>query len=425
MRSRGGRRPTARRSGCAIAEIGLRAPPSRRWRAAWRRTATSRAISRSSSRPWRSRAPASAVPRPSHAGSTIRDCVQENTHGIARRSSIPLRRARLAGSRSRAAGARSPRTGVTASKKRDEVRVLVDERAVQLGRVVGHLPHHALEHSAALVLCANAPAASVALAASSSSRWAISGTEYLAVSTSPCSVIFSRPSTVPGGSARIAPLVGPPPRPTAPPRPWKNTQLAPCSRSTSAISHLGPVGGPARGDVTDVLVRVRVADHHLLLVADRAQGRAVHRLAQQSAIVSGAACQRRRRPRTAARSAAGPPAPGPRQARLLHQQQHLEQVGRALGAGHDVGLDRAPVGDRERVAQHPERLDRLLRPLREAVDVGRDQRPVIGDVRGTAARPARLGQRPRSPSQTPSVAKISSSERRWTRACSRMSRRAK
>ncbi len=78
------------------------------------------------------------------------------------------------------------------------------------------------------------PVASVALAASSSSRCAISGTAYLAVSTSPCSVIFRRPRTVPGGSARIAPLVGPPPRPTAPPRPWKKHQLTPWRLSTSA-----------------------------------------------------------------------------------------------------------------------------------------------------------------------------------------------
>src|ERR1700753_435816 len=37
------------------------------------------------------------------------------------------------------------------------------------------------------------PVASVALAASSSSRCAISGTAYVAVSTSPCSVLFRRP----------------------------------------------------------------------------------------------------------------------------------------------------------------------------------------------------------------------------------------
>jgi hypothetical protein len=39
--------------------------------------------------------------------------------------------------------------------------------------------------------------------------------------------------------------------------------------------HLRPVGRPAGGDVARVLVGVGVADHHLLLVAGRAQGGAV------------------------------------------------------------------------------------------------------------------------------------------------------
>ena len=76
---------------------------------------------------------------------------------------------------------------------------------------------------------------STALPVSSSSRWAISSTAYLAARTSPCSVIFSRPSTVPRGRARMATLVGPPPRPTAPPRPWKKTQLTPRARNTRAM----------------------------------------------------------------------------------------------------------------------------------------------------------------------------------------------
>ena len=73
---------------------------------------------------------------------------------------------------------------------------------------------------------------STALVVSSSSRWAISVTENFADSISPCSVTFSRPATVPGGWARIAMLLGPPPRPTAPPRPWKNCHGTPCSRMT-------------------------------------------------------------------------------------------------------------------------------------------------------------------------------------------------
>jgi hypothetical protein len=75
---------------------------------------------------------------------------------------------------------------------------------------------------------------STALPVSSSSRCAIAGSENFADSTSPCSVIFIRPATVPGGWAWIARLAGPPPRPSAPPRPWKNTQRTPCRASSSA-----------------------------------------------------------------------------------------------------------------------------------------------------------------------------------------------
>lgn len=38
----------------------------------------------------------------------------------------------------------------------------------------------------------------------------------------PCSVNLNLPSTECGGWARIAVLVGPPPRPSAPPLPWKS-----------------------------------------------------------------------------------------------------------------------------------------------------------------------------------------------------------
>jgi hypothetical protein len=45
---------------------------------------------------------------------------------------------------------------------------------------------------------------------------------YFAAITSPCSVMRMRPCTVPAGCARIAAKALPPPRPTAPPRPWNN-----------------------------------------------------------------------------------------------------------------------------------------------------------------------------------------------------------
>ena len=57
----------------------------------------SRSISRTRSSPWAATALSSAVPSPYQAGSTMRACVQEKTHGIARRSSIPGASPRLAG----------------------------------------------------------------------------------------------------------------------------------------------------------------------------------------------------------------------------------------------------------------------------------------------------------------------------------------
>jgi hypothetical protein len=52
---------------------------------------------------------------------------------------------------------------------------------------------------------------------------------------SPCSVIFTAPHSLSGGSAASARATGePPPRPTLPPRPWKRPERHPCSRHTAA-----------------------------------------------------------------------------------------------------------------------------------------------------------------------------------------------
>ena len=56
---------------------------------------------------------------------------------------------------------------------------------------------------------------------------------YLSLMTSPCSVIFIAPSTDPHGSAMSASYVGPPPRPTDPPRPWNKQSFTPCFLATS------------------------------------------------------------------------------------------------------------------------------------------------------------------------------------------------
>src|SRR5205809_418395 len=74
--------------------------------------------------------------------------------------------------------------------------------------------------------------------------------------TSPCSVSFRRPSTDPGAWPRIARLVGPPPR--------HRGELA-----------LGPVEHPGRREEARLLVRIRVAEHHLLPIASGGECRAV------------------------------------------------------------------------------------------------------------------------------------------------------
>ena len=57
----------------------------------------SRSISRTVSSPCSSIAADSAVPSPNQAGSTIRACVHENTHGIARKSAMSRVSRRRAG----------------------------------------------------------------------------------------------------------------------------------------------------------------------------------------------------------------------------------------------------------------------------------------------------------------------------------------
>ena len=72
-------------------------------------------------------------------------------------------------------------------------------------------------------------ASSSAAASSSRCERPMRGSAYLAWMISPCSVRRSCPRTLPGGCARIASKLGPPPRPTVPPRPWNRRSCTPCS----------------------------------------------------------------------------------------------------------------------------------------------------------------------------------------------------
>jgi hypothetical protein len=48
------------------------------------------------------------------------------------------------------------------------------------------------------------------------------GVPYFSAMASPCSVNFTSPVTVSGGSASRASFIGPPPREIEPPRPWNS-----------------------------------------------------------------------------------------------------------------------------------------------------------------------------------------------------------
>ena len=64
----------------------------------------------------------------------------------------------------------------------------------------------------------------------------------------------------------MARWVGPPPRPTVPPRPWKSRSFTPHSRATSCSARWALVDLPGAGEHAAVFVGVGVAEHHLLPV---------------------------------------------------------------------------------------------------------------------------------------------------------------
>ena len=70
----------------------------------------------------------------------------------------------------------------------------------------------------------------------------------------------------------MARYVGPPPRPTLPPRPWKSVTSTPALRQAATSDLLGLVELPVRGEPSAVLRRVGVADHHFLPAAGSARG---------------------------------------------------------------------------------------------------------------------------------------------------------
>ena len=95
----------------------------------------------------------------------------------------------------------------------------------------------------------------------------MSGRPNFAWIISPCSVTRSVPSIEPGGCDRIARYVGPPPRPTLPPRPWNSVTRDAVRAAGGDDLLLRPVELPRGRDAADVLRRIGVADHHFLPIA--------------------------------------------------------------------------------------------------------------------------------------------------------------
>ena len=79
-------------------------------------------------------------------------------------------------------------------------------------------------------------ASSTAEVTCSRCRRAITGWPYRAKITSPCSVTLNRSATEPGAWASTARPVGPPPRPSAPPRPWNMVSRMSLASAQAAIS---------------------------------------------------------------------------------------------------------------------------------------------------------------------------------------------
>jgi hypothetical protein len=165
---------------------------------------------------------ASAWPAPYQPGSITRACAQLNTQGMARKSSILACLVRLDG-REPIFSVAISEIGVICRKKVVKPVSLIDQPAIGGEGLADKLVHR---RGKAGCICAgtgsgSSEASNVAEAMVSRLATALSTVPYFAAMTSPCSVMRIRPLTVPCGCAWMAPKAEPPPRPTAPPRPWK------------------------------------------------------------------------------------------------------------------------------------------------------------------------------------------------------------
>ena len=122
-----------------------------------------------------------------------------------------------------------------------------------------------------------ASASSEAAIISSKFHSASTGSAYFQFSTSPCSVIRICPEKSCAGCARIARCVGPPPRPTVPPRPWNRRSFTLHSRATAMQLTVRFVYLPGAGEHSAVFIRIGVPQHHFLPASPGIQQRLIGR----------------------------------------------------------------------------------------------------------------------------------------------------
>ncbi|BAD73102.1 unknown protein [Oryza sativa Japonica Group] len=175
-----------------------------------------------------------AAPKPSHTGRWNRVCVHAKIHGMARSDSMPPPGFRFDG--------RLPMfirpysvSGVAARKystKRGSWNTM--ERYSSVATVAmssSRRRHSGFGDTGGFMPCSRV--AAVNLCSVRKQRFSSPNDFSM---TSPWTVTRSEPLTVFGGWDRMARWLGPPPRPTVPPRPWKMVSFTPCRSATPTIS---------------------------------------------------------------------------------------------------------------------------------------------------------------------------------------------
>mmetsp|Transcript_16328 Transcript_16328/g.48948 ORF Transcript_16328/g.48948 Transcript_16328/m.48948 type:complete len:226 (-) Transcript_16328:2068-2745(-) len=164
-----------------------------------------------------------APPMPSQTGRCNRVCVHAKIQGMARRSSMLPAALRLAG-RDPMLRRPSSLTGVADwkySMKRGSFRTT----SLYASHDTFDISTMTSRHSGFGALVGARDASSTALVYRSRVRKAASSSPNCCSSTSPCTVTRMLPLMVLGGCDRMARWVGPPPRPTVPPRPWNRVSF--------------------------------------------------------------------------------------------------------------------------------------------------------------------------------------------------------